>query len=58
MLIGDTQTDRDTARAAGVPCALVTFGPEGDGVARLSPEALLYHFDDLPQLATSLLGAD
>lgn len=58
MLVGDTQTDRDTARAAGVPCALVTFGPEGEGVARLSPEALLYHFDQLPQLATTLLGAD
>ncbi|MDR7125067.1 HAD hydrolase-like protein [Pseudotabrizicola sp. 4114] len=55
MLIGDTETDRMTGRAAGVPVALVTFGPEGRGVARLQPEALLDHFDDLPELAARLL---
>lgn len=47
VLIGDTVTDRETARAAGVPSVLVSFGPEGDGVARLDPEALLDHYDDL-----------
>ena len=51
MLIGDTATDRDTGLAAGVPVALVTFGPEGTGVARLNPEALLHRFADLPDLA-------
>ncbi|WP_096786141.1 HAD-IA family hydrolase [Rhodobacter sp. CZR27] len=56
MLVGDTATDRETARAAGVPVALVTFGPEGRGVARLSPEALLDHFDHLPELAARLIG--
>ncbi len=56
LLVGDTETDRDTARAAGVPSVLVTFGPEGQGVARLSPEALLHHFDDLPALANRLLA--
>ena len=55
MLIGDTETDRQTGRAAGVPVALVTFGPEGRGVERLQPEALLDHFDDLPLLAARLL---
>lgn len=55
MLIGDTDTDRKTAAAAGVPVALVTFGPEGQGVARLNPEALLDHFDDLPALAHRLI---
>lgn len=55
MLIGDTDTDRKTARAAKVPVALVTFGPEGRGVERLEPEALLDHFDDLPGLARRLL---
>lgn len=47
VLIGDTQTDRDTARNAGVPCVLVTFGPFGQSVAALEPEALLHHYDDL-----------
>ena len=56
MLLGDTETDRKTGLAAGVPVALVTFGPEGAGVSRLAPEALLDHFDDLPDLAARLLG--
>jgi phosphoglycolate phosphatase len=56
MLVGDTLTDRDTARAAGVPVALVTFGPEGAGVARFAPEALLDRFEDLPALAARLVA--
>ena len=56
ILIGDTITDRDTARAAGVPCALVTFGPLGPDVADLAPEALLSHYDDLGQVVAGLIG--
>jgi phosphoglycolate phosphatase len=56
MLVGDTETDRKTALAAGVPVALVTFGPEGQSVARLEPEALLHHFDDLREIAGRLLA--
>ena len=55
MLIGDTETDRKTGLAVGVPVALVTFGPEGRAIERLEPEALLDHFDDLPGLALRLL---
>ena len=55
ILIGDTDTDRQTGMAAGVPVALVTFGPEGDRVARFAPEALIGHFDELPALAARLL---
>ncbi|OYU18553.1 MAG: haloacid dehalogenase [Rhodobacteraceae bacterium PARR1] len=55
MLVGDTDTDRKTGRAAGVPVALVTFGPEGHTIARLEPDALLHHFDDLPDLAERLI---
>ena len=56
MLVGDTETDRKTGLAAGVPVALVTFGPEGRGVARLTPEALLDHYDDLAGVVTRLIG--
>lgn len=56
MLVGDTETDRNTGLAAGVPVALVTFGPEGRGVARLSPEALLDHYDDLSAIAARLVS--
>ena len=55
MLVGDTVTDRDTARAAAAPVALVTFGPEGRAVADLSPDALLDAYDALPALAARLL---
>lgn len=57
VLIGDTVTDRDAARAAGVPCVLVRFGPEGAGVAALAPEALLEHYDDLAPLLERLVPA-
>lgn len=47
LLVGDTKTDRDTARAAGVPSVLVTFGPGDEDVRDLDPEATLDHFDEL-----------
>jgi phosphoglycolate phosphatase len=55
LLVGDTKTDRQTGRAAAVPVALVTFGPEGRAVSRLSPEALLDHYDDLQGLVARIL---
>lgn len=55
FLVGDTITDRDTARAAGVRVALIGFGPEGAGVARLAPDAVLDRFTDLPALAEAWL---
>lgn len=55
LLVGDTVTDRETARAAGVASVLVTFGPDGQGVANLQPEALLHDYDDLAAIAHRLL---
>ncbi|WP_170391049.1 HAD-IA family hydrolase [Ruegeria arenilitoris] len=57
ILVGDSDTDRNTALAAGVPSILVTFGPSGDDMAALQPEALLHHFDDLPAIVAELVGA-
>jgi len=56
LLVGDTETDRLTGRAAGVPVVLVGFGPEGAGVARLEPEAMIQHFDELPGVVERLLA--
>ena len=56
MLVGDTETDRETARAAGVPCLLVTFGPDGRGVEALAPEATLDHYDALDRAVAELIG--
>ena len=55
ILIGDTETDAKTAMAAGVPCVLVSFGPEGPGLSRLKPAAMLDRYDDLPALAARFL---
>jgi len=54
-MIGDTANDRMAARAAGVPCVLVTFGPEGHDVAALEPEALLDAYAALPALLERLV---
>jgi phosphoglycolate phosphatase len=56
LLVGDTVTDRETARAAGVPCVLVTFGPEGEGVAAMDPEALLDGYAALAEVVLPLLA--
>ncbi|MEM8739976.1 MAG: HAD-IA family hydrolase [Pseudomonadota bacterium] len=56
LLVGDSDTDRNTAAAAGVPCILVTFGPSGEDMAALQPEALLHRYEDLPDLVERLLG--
>ncbi len=56
LLVGDTETDRATARAAGVPCVLVTFGPDGRGVEALDPEATLDRFDALDAVVARLIG--
>ena len=56
VLIGDSDTDRNTSRAAGVPSVLVTFGPSGADMAELQPEALLDRFEDLPDVVFSLIG--
>lgn len=55
FLVGDTETDLKTARASGVPVALVGFGPEGGGIQRLAPDAVLADFADLPALARAWL---
>lgn len=56
FLVGDTVTDLRTARAAGVRVVLIGFGPEGPGVARLKPDAVLDGFAALPGLAASWLA--
>jgi len=56
LLVGDTETDRKTARAANCPSVLVTFGPDGRGVEALEPEATIDHFDELPGVVARLLA--
>lgn len=57
LLVGDSDTDRNTSKAAGVPSILVTFGPDGADMAVLQPEALLQDYADLPEVVERLIGA-
>ncbi len=56
LLVGDTATDRNTSRNAGVPSVLVTFGPGRDDVLALDPEATIDSFAELPEVVGRLIG--
>lgn len=56
LLVGDTATDRNTSRNAGVPSVLVTFGPGRDDVLALDPEATIDSFAELPDVVARLIG--
>ncbi len=56
VLVGDTVTDRDTSKNAGIPSILVTFGPGDDDVRDLAPEGLISHFDELLNEVRRLIG--
>lgn len=56
LLVGDSDTDRKTAAAAGVPSVLVTFAPEGQAVRALNPEGVIDHFDQLSGEVRRLIG--
>ncbi|MDB5684523.1 MAG: phosphoglycolate phosphatase [Sphingomonas bacterium] len=45
--IGDSITDTDTARAAGIPCVAVSFGFSDRPPAELGADMLIDHFDAL-----------
>ena len=48
IMIGDSETDFLTAKAADVPCILFTHGYSERPLAELNADALLDHFRDLP----------
>lgn len=47
VMIGDTATDRETARAAEMPCVLMDFGLSADDAHALAPEAVARDFHGL-----------
>jgi phosphoglycolate phosphatase len=53
VMVGDSGTDIATARAAGIPVVAVDFGYSDPPVARLGPDRLIGHFDEL---AAAVLG--
>ena len=54
VMIGDSVTDLQTARAANVPCVLMTYGYTPVPVASLGADAVLDHFIELPETVRRL----
>ena len=53
-MIGDSITDLETARAAGVPCVLLSYGYTPVPVQELGADAVLDDFRQLPEALKSL----
>lgn len=47
IMVGDTITDIDTAKAAGIPVIAVDFGYSDKHVSEFGPDAIISHFDEL-----------
>ncbi len=47
VMVGDSQTDIDTAKAANIPVIAVPFGYTPIPVYDLNPDAIIHHFDEL-----------
>ncbi len=56
IMIGDSITDVSTARAAGAPVIVVTYGYTPEPPHLLGGDAVTDHFADVPMLAKQLLG--
>lgn len=57
VMIGDSKTDIDTARAAGTPAVAVDFGYTDTPVEAFSPDRVISHFDELWDAVASLDAA-
>lgn len=58
VMIGDSQTDIDTAKAAGIPVVAVDFGYTERHVSEFEPSKVISHFDELTlNLAERLIAA-
>jgi phosphoglycolate phosphatase len=57
LMVGDSRTDLETARAAGAPAAIVTWGYSDAPPAELGADALIDRFAELPAAARRLLEA-
>jgi phosphoglycolate phosphatase len=47
IMVGDSKTDIDTARAAELPVIAVPFGYTDVPVAELGPDSIISHFDEI-----------
>ena len=57
VMVGDSETDIATARAAGMPVIAVDFGYTEIPVSQLRPDRIISHFNDLPDSIADVLEA-
>lgn len=57
LMVGDSATDIETARAAGIPVIAVDFGYTTVPVRDLGPDRVISHFDALYDAVRELAGA-
>lgn len=55
VMIGDTRTDRETARRARSPCVLCRFGYSDEPVDAFEPEGVVDALSEVPRLVGSLV---
>lgn len=55
VMVGDSATDLNAARDAGVPAVLVTFGYTPIPAEKLGADAVIGHFSELPHVLTQVL---
>jgi phosphoglycolate phosphatase len=56
IMVGDSGTDINTARAANVPVVAVDFGYSDVPIQELGPDRVISHFDQLMRACDTLLG--
>lgn len=58
VMVGDSRTDIDTAKAAGIPVIAVDFGYTDRHVREFEPSRIISHFDELSvEMAEGLMAA-
>lgn len=58
IMVGDSRTDIDTAKAAGIPVIAVDFGYTDRPVEEFSPSRIISHFDELTlEMTEDLIAA-
>jgi phosphoglycolate phosphatase len=57
IMIGDSETDIRTARAAGVPVIAVDFGYSESPVSDFAPDRVISHFAQLPGAVAAIFSA-
>ena len=58
IMVGDSRSDVEAARAAGIPVIAVDFGYSDAPVAQLHPDRVISHFDELAAAVAAIRGGE